>query len=262
MRKLAAIAVLGLICACRSSAQTTTYSFNWTGGGAADSSGDSLVMNVPDVNTTQVSILTAGLANGCDSDQVYSYAPVSGPALVVGEWVKVVLGNLPAYSGNFQITALGTDANGNPTFTVNHLSCFSGGSGTAWAGPSANPFFYLSTPAYNWEYGANCDPSKSVFHFTLLHTDGTLSQEMSTPNTVTCSIPHNPTTRNVTLTGSFSSTLTTGETVTGTFTTSGYIGLCKCYLSGKYIATSASWTITSPTPIDTLVGGGTGGGGQ
>lgn len=260
MRKLAVIAaaVLGLAACTASRAQSTTYPFSWTGNDKA-SSGDVLLMNVPDVNTTQAKVINLTLANGCGSEQVYVYDAGSlvGPAFVVGEWVKVVVTNLPGYSGDFQIVATGTDASGNPSFTVNHLSCFSGGSGTAWAGSSANPFLYLSAPASSWEYGVTCDPSKSMFHFTLLHSDGSLTQEMSTPNTVTCSIPHNPTTRNVTLTGEFSSTLTSGEAVTGTFTTSGYIGL-----DGKYHAMTAAWSITSPTPIDTLVGGGTGGGGH
>lgn len=239
MRKL--IAVIALFLACCTTKAQTTYNFSWIGGGKSDSSGNSLVMNVADVNTTQVNIVTLGLSNGCGSEQVYSYSPVSGPALVVGEWVKVVVNNLPGYSGDFQIVALGTDANGNPTFTVNFHSCFAGGSGTAYAGSSANPFFNLGTPAYNWEAGVSCQ-ANSAFNFTLLHADGTLTSEVS--NTLTCSTSSPPGSRNVTVTASFSGMLSTGQRFTGTFTTSGYIGLCRCYLSGHYIATSASWSLT------------------
>lgn len=260
--RLLSIIALGLICACSLSAQTTTYNFSWTHPNTTiGGSGSTVMMNVPDINTTQATITKVGLANGCGSDQVYSYdqASLTGPAFVVGEWVKVVINNLPGYSGDFQIVMLtpaGKDPNGNPTdpsFTVNRKSCFSGGSGTAWAGSSANPLFSL--------IGYNCDPSKSTFAFTLLHSDGSLSYEISGSNTVTCSKTIGPYT-NETVTASFSGTLSTGQTYTGTFTASGYIGECRCLYSGKFIVTSAQWSITTPTPVDTLVGGGTGSGGH
>ena len=52
------------------------------------------------------------------SQTVYSYSLISGPALAVGQSITIADMGVGADDGTFTISGLGTDAKGNPTFTV------------------------------------------------------------------------------------------------------------------------------------------------
>ena len=90
------------------------------------------------VPLSQVKI-TAAAQNGANT--TYSYAPVSGSPLKVGASITVSAMSDGGNDGTFTITALGTDASGNPTFTVsNSLGVSAGGqSGVGTVPITCNP---------------------------------------------------------------------------------------------------------------------------
>jgi hypothetical protein len=222
---------------------THAQTYNWNGYVREGSFQHTLSLNVPATVST-VNILAANLENGCDSDQVYSYDANSlvGPALVVGETVQVVVRNFPSVSGLGQIINLGTDGNGNPTFTLNRLSCtvISYASGTANAGPGFNYFLYFNP---NDGPTGVCDSNLSHVTAGFVDADGVFQNAPSATGTVTCSNTFNSVGGYGEITtGSFSGVDSTGQPFTVNFTISSKSSQGR-YGSGYY-ATSVQWTIT------------------
>jgi hypothetical protein len=67
------------------------------------------------VPLSQIKVVAASQNAGSTT---YSYAQLSGPPLKVGESITVSSMSDGGNNGTFTISALGTDASGNPTFSV------------------------------------------------------------------------------------------------------------------------------------------------
>lgn len=201
----AAVAVLGF--ACTLSAQTYT----WSGGGFAaydrdTVSGNPLYLTVP-ASTTVVNIIASSDNTKPCGDSVNSYTLISGPVPQIGEYAQVL--GIPA--GFFKIIDVGTDGNGNPTFTLADYNCESGPhSGAATIGPAFNYYLHFTNGA--------CD---SLSHVTagFLDTNGVLQSVLSTTGSVTCSTTLADGGYQHVTSGSFSGTGSDGLVHTVTFTT-------------------------------------------
>ncbi|HKW16284.1 MAG TPA: hypothetical protein VJO35_02125 [Terriglobales bacterium] len=99
---------------------------------------------------TQVPLdqLTISAVSASGSDDTYSYALISGPALKVGQSVTISGMSNGGDNGTFTIGALGTDASGNPTFTVSNSNgvTASGQSGLGTVPVSCNPDLVVVKP--------------------------------------------------------------------------------------------------------------------
>lgn len=97
------------------------------------------------VALSQVSISAVAQSG---SNGVYTYALISGPALKVGESITVTSMSNGADDGTFTISALGSDASGNLTFTVANSSVV-GATGQSGAGTvpiTCNPDLVAAKP--------------------------------------------------------------------------------------------------------------------
>lgn len=146
-----------------------------------------------------------------------------------GDCVPCLVRRIGIPAGFFQIIDVGTDSQGNPTFTLSDYNCESGPhSGTATIGPALNYYLHFTSGA--------CDNQSSVTA-GFLDVNGVLQSAPSATGTVSCSTTlSNGGYAHVTK-GTFSGTDSTGHAFTASFTTTDWNGRF-----GRY-AQSAQWTI-------------------
>jgi hypothetical protein len=226
VKRILAVAIALLACACSSRAQNT---YTWDTGGFAPYdrdtvSGNPLSLTVP-ANVTVVNITASTDDTSPCGDSVNSYSLTSGPAPQIGEWAQVQ--GIPA--GFFKIIDVGTDAEGNPTFTLSDYNCESGPhSGTAFIGPSFNYYLHFTSGV--------CDGRSSVTA-GFFDANGVLQSAPSATGSVTCSTTSPDGGFTHVTKGSFSGTDSTGQPFTATFTVTDKNGRF-----GRY-AQSAQWYV-------------------
>ena len=82
------------------------------------------------------------------SNATYSYAPISGAALQIGQNITVTNMAVGGDNGTFTINSLGTDGAGNPTFTVSNSrgATATNQSGVGTVPISCNPDLVMAKP--------------------------------------------------------------------------------------------------------------------
>jgi hypothetical protein len=226
VKRILAVAIALLAAAWSSRAQAT---YTWDAGGffsyTRDTvSGNPLTLTVP-ADVAVVNIIASTDNTTPCGDSVNTYSLTSGPAPQIGEYAQVQ--GIPA--GFFKIIDVGTDAEGNPTFTLSDYNCESGPhSGTASIGPAFNYYLHFT--------GGLCDSRSSVTAGFFDET-GTLQSAPSATGSVTCSTTSPDGGFTHVTKGSFSGTDSTGQPFTATFTVTDRNGRF-----GRY-AQSAQWYV-------------------